>query len=307
MNFLQRPYLLFAALAAAFLCSSCQEKISTIGSPFVPDSVVLGSHTFRDSAMKFIPIEKPLITVYDRNYNLNYSSPYLFFGNVPGENLQSVALLKLPFIQDSVGTLLDDSLTLTMPTFFYGPSGASELVEFSVYVESTIGDTVTQVPKVVGDKVAHFSGTVRSDTTAVITLQLDTAKIFPGLKTTSLALVIVPENTMTAIRAISSNENGTTANQPTLKLTASISGVNHFSLRNPEYDYHIIEVPQTGVTAETFELRGAVARRERITIDTKSIREQLGLTPFVTINKASLDFTYDAPSLTRGAQPADSS
>jgi hypothetical protein len=307
VNFLQRPHLLFAALAAALLCSSCQEKISSIGSPFVPDSVVLGSHSFRDSALKYSPIEKPLITVYDRNYNLNYSSPYLFFGTVPGENLKSWAILKIPFIQDSVGTLLDDSLTLTMPTFFYGPAGASEVVDFSVYVVSTIGDTITQDPKLVGLSVAHFSGPVRSDTTAVITLRLDTSVILPLLKTTSLALAIVPEKTMTAIRAISSNENGTTANQPILKLTASIAGVNHFSLRNPEYDYHIVEVPQSGVTAETFELRGAAARRERIVIDTKSIRESLGLTPFVTINKASLDFTYDASSLTRGAQPADSS
>lgn len=213
--------------------------------------------------------------------------------------------MKLPFIHDSVGTLLDDSLSLTVTKFFYGPSGASELVEFSVFVLPTYSETITQ-DQAYGPQVGHFSGTVRSDTSAAIMIQLDTSKILSLLKTSSLALAIVPEN-MTAIRAFTSNENGTAANQPTMKLTASLSGVNHFSTRVPEYDYHVILAPQSAATPETFELRGAVARRERIVIDTKSMRENLGLTPFVTINKASLDFTYDASFLTRGSQPTDSS
>jgi hypothetical protein len=200
--------------------------------------------------------------------------------------------------------LLDDSLVISLATFYYGPSG-SDQVEFSVRVvdPARIGDSITSLDPTSFKEVGHFTGTVRSDTTAAITLQLDPATMLPLLKTASLALAIVPVN-MTAIRALASVENST--NPPYIKLTASDANGTHFSTKSPEYDYHIVK-DDYSASAGTFELRGSAARRERITIDTKSMREDLGLTPFVTINKASLEFTYDQSLLTRGTQPSDSS
>ncbi|MBS1903687.1 MAG: hypothetical protein JSS75_08300 [Bacteroidetes bacterium] len=298
-----------AMLLLGSLLSSCKENISTIGSDYVSDSVFRGSSSLADaSVLRLSSFVKPTVSSEGRSYNSNHSSPYLFIGQVASEGLSAWPVLKLPFLQDSVGQLLDDTLKLHMSNaFYYGTSG-STTIEFDIYISNTVSDSMASISAsdLVGAPIAHYSGIVAADSVLNLALQLDTARLFPALRTTQLSLVLVPSANMSTIRAFASNENGSASLQPTLQLLAFSTAGNYTTTRIPEYDFHVAQETQTPPTG-TFELRGSVGRRERIVIDTRQLRTQLGLGPFATINSGLLTLFTDPTQHTFGSVPTDSS
>lgn len=313
VNFSNRYHQLAAALIVAVcssLLSSCVEKISTIGSDYVQDSVLHGTTTFSEATvLQLSPVAKPTLVVANRRYNINYGSPYLFFGNVASENLQVWAVLKIPFLVDTVGRVLDDSLVLKMKnTFLYSPGVNSEVVDFFVYVETGHKTADSAGSLSMSDlnptPVAHFIGTPSKDSLLKVVIQLDTAIVFPLLRTTALALVIVPGPTMNSVRAFASIDNGTVTSSPFLQLKIASGTGSYQTVRYPDYDYHIVSVPPT-LQQGMFELRGSASRRERIVINTKEIRTRLSLTPFSTINNALIQFTSDPAQHTTTTVPVD--
>lgn len=300
----------FALLLVGSLLSSCKENISTIGSDYVNDSVFRGTAALTDaSVLRFSSQFKPTVAAEGRTFNLNLGSPYLFVGNVPSEGLSAWSVIKVPFIQDSVGRILDDSLVLHMSNpFYYGSGSASTLLEFDVYVSSTVTDSAASLSQsdLSGTPVAHYSGLLDVDSTRKIVLQLDTARVFPLLRTAQLSLVIVPTANMSSIRAFASADNGSASLNPTLQLTIATATGSYSTVRYPDFDYHFV-TESASVPAGMFELRGSRALRERIVIDTKQLRAQLALNPFVTINSGTLEFTADPLQHTFSKTPADSS
>lgn len=313
VNFKRPHHLSFAALialAAALLITSCKENISTIGSPFLQDSVFRGANTFSDSAnIRLYAVLKQTVSAEGIAYNVNYSSPYLFLGNAPSENMSAWIGMKIPFIPDSTGTIVDDSLVISLDSsYFYGTNPGAALIEFDVYTcdhfsDSTASLTMADLSAV---PVAHFSQTIVKDSQQVLVMRLDTSKIISALRTASLSLILVPTNNMTAIRGFASLENGSASLSPYIKLTISSTSGNYFTSRAPQYDFHLLADKSTLAQGE-FGLRGSRALRERIVINTKQIRTQLGLTPFVTINSAQLEFVSDPIEHTSSLLPVDTS
>ncbi len=240
---------------------------------------------------------------------MTYGSPYLFFGNVASEKLQAWAVLKIPFLVDTVGRVLNDSLVLKMKnTFLYSPGMNSEVVDFFVYVETGHKTTDSAASLSMSDlnptPVAHFVGTAGKDSLLKVVIQLDTAIVFPLLRTTALSLVIVPGPTMNSVRAFASIDNGAITSSPFLQLTIASGTGSYQTVRYPDYDYHIVSVTPT-VQQGMFELRGSAAQHERIVINTKEIRTRLALSPFSTINNALIEFTSDPAQHTTTIVPID--
>ncbi len=310
VNFRTRYYLAFAVLALGFLLSSCEEKISTIGSSYVKDSVIRGVTSYTDSVLKLQSVLKQTVFTDGVRYTLSKNSPYLFFGSVPSENLEAWAALKFPFLPDSVGAVLDDSLILTFRTaYFYGPDPSDATLDFYIYTETGHRATDSTASLALSDLSAqpiyHYTGSVLKDTTTYIAIHLDTAILNPLLRTTSLALVIVPGPTMKSVRAFASTDDGNTANEPRLQMLIQGSANNYLISRYPDYDFHLVADGYTP-PAGMFELRGSKAQRERIAVSVKDIRERLGLNSFTTINKATLDFVIDGSLTATGVVPQDS-
>lgn len=292
----------------AVLLSSCKENISTIGSDYVNDSISRGSAVYSDAnVLSFASLFKPTVSVTGRTYNLNLNSPYLFFGSVAAEGLSAWSVIKIPFIQDSVGQVLDDSLVLSMSNaLYYGTSG-STLLEFDVYIATGVTDseaTLTSA-QLAGAPVAHFSGMVATDSVLKVVLQLDTSRILPLLRTTQLALAIVPTANMNSVRAFASNDNGSALLSPSLKLLVAGANGNYTTSRSPEYDFHIV-TESASAAPGVFELRGSTAQREQIVVNTKYIRTQLDLNPFTTINSGVIQITTDPAQHTYTSVPLDS-
>lgn len=302
----------FSALALSLvvvLLCSCKENISTVGSDYVSDSVVRGAATYSEAnALRFESIFKPTVSAEGLTYNLNLGSPYLFVGSVSTEQLSAWSLIKIPIIQDSVGQVLDDSLILNMNNgFYYSSDGSSTLLEFDVYIATGITDSAATVSasQLVGSPIAHYSAMLDADSTRRIALQLDSSRLFPLLRTTQLALAIVPTSNMNSVRAFASNDNGNASLSPTLQLQVVGPSGAYLTKRTPEFDYHVVS--ETAIAPSgSFELRACTALREQIVVDTKYIRTQLGLSRFATINSGILQITTDPTQHTTGTTPVDS-
>src|SRR5207244_2596447 len=105
------------------------------------------------------------------------------------------------------------------------------------------------------------------------------------LRTASLALVIVPNSSMSTVRNIASIDNGDNTFSPHLKMKIKGAADTTTITRYPVNDFHIV-ISDNPIPVGEFLLRGSYATRERIVIDVKHIKDQLGLNPFVTINSA---------------------
>ena len=273
------------------LTSSCEEKITDIGTGFLRDTLFTGTQTF-DSNFTSSSRVKRSVSIGGAQFNLNYASPYLFFGSSADESIEAWPVLKIPFVHDSLGTIKKVDLVLSMPfRSVYG--NATEKIEFSVYLETrkfiTEGTSTLTLADLDPQPVATFTGSVTSDSTTKLILTLDSARLIPLLHTTTLAIVIVPGAGMTNVRAFSSNENGILLDKPRLELTLTKSGQDTSYLRTeyPTYDFHVISDKSTDQPGQ-FSIRGGYARRERMTFNIKEIRTRLSLDPYSTINSALL-------------------
>lgn len=282
-------FLLPLLLAGAL--TSCEENITDSGRVFLRDSVFTGSQTFGD-LFTASNLTKQTLNAQGVKYNVNYESPYLFCGIVPDESLEAWSILKIPFIHDSLGTINKISLKLSMRyRFVYGSS--AENVEFTVYTESKKLITEATASLALSDldpePVGTFQGMITSDSTTGIEVTLDSARLAPLLRTTGLSLVIVPNPAMKNIRAFASNEIGADIERPDLAVTFSKSNpdTSYTLAIFPSYDFSVITDKRVDAAGE-FTIRGAAARRERFTLDIKSIRSRLSLDPYSTINNALL-------------------
>ena len=273
--------------------TSCKEEITDIGTSFLRDTVFTGSQTI-DDLFTMSSRTKQAVYAQEKLFNLNFVSPYLFIGTVTDESLEAWPVLKVPFIPDSLGTITNVELVLSMPFHFvYGPGG--ENIEFSVYLESkkliTEGTSSLTLTDLDPEPVATFQGSIKSDSVASIRIKLDSARVTPLLRTAGLSIVLVPNASMKNIRAFASKENGVAADNPHLSLTFTKSAPDTTYTRDevPSYDFHLI-ADRSADQPDQFSIRGAVARRERITINIKDIRSRFALDPYSTINSALLQF-----------------
>jgi hypothetical protein len=274
--------------------TSCKEEITDIGTSFLRDTVFTGSQTVND-LFTLSSRTKQAVYAQERLFNLNFSSPYLFIGSVPDESLEAWPILKVPYIPDSLGTITSVELVLSMPFhFMYGSAG--ENIEFAVYLESkkiiTEGTSSLTLTDLDPQPVATFQGSVKSDSVVTsIRLTLDSARVIPLMRTTGLSVVLVPQASMKNIRAFASKENGATKDNPhfSVKFTKSNPDTTYTKDELPSYDFHLV-ADKSSDQPDQFSLRGAVARRERITINIKDIRSRLALDPYTTINSALLQF-----------------
>lgn len=301
-------FLFLFAVPAVFL-SSCQEKISGIGSAYLRDTISSGIHTYSDSsALNFQPLAKrTAIISYGRTAALNTAASALLIGKVSGENLESWAAMKIPIVPDSIGVVLTDTLMLRMRFAYQYGDAADRNIDFSVYTETNnkVNDsTATLSMADLGQILGTFHGTVAGDSLLTANIPLDVSVMNQYLRTASLALVIVPNSGMNTIRAFASNENGDNTFSPQLKF--SIKGTTDTTKKiwYPSNDFHLVISDKAAPSGE-FLLRGSYASREKIVINIKNIRNGLQLNPFVTINSALVQVRSDHGLHTQSNVPVD--
>lgn len=282
---------LLVSIFIAGALSSCEEEITDIGTAFLRDTVITDTRTF-DDIFATASRTKQVVNANGSFYNLNYASPYMFFGIAPEESVEAWAVIKVPFVEENLGAVTSVDLVLSMPfPFVYG--SAAENVEFTVYTESkkliAEATTTLSLADLDPEPVATFQGTVADDSVATFTIRLDSAKIAPLLRTVGLSLVIVPHASMKNVRSFASTDFSTSNNRPHLAVTFTKTNPDSTYTQNvfPSYDFHVVR-DQSVPPADQFTLRGAVARRERVTIDIKALRERLAIDPFATVNTALL-------------------
>ncbi len=302
---------LFLCFCSLFALSSCEEKISGVGSQFLRDTVFVGSSAIGDSALvRSTAISKKTVNALGRNYALNYSSPYLLVGRNADESLECWSVLRSPLIPDSLGTIKTVSIVLPMNNKYLYGNDADQTIDISVYTETgnKATDSAATLTKadLSSQPVGTFTGTVSKDSLPTITITLDSAVVVPLLKTASLSFVIVPNVGMKTMRAFSSLESGLITSTPHFSYTNKKNATDTITsfITSPVYDYHLaIETftPPPG----TFYLRGVVAQRERFVLNTKLIREKLSLDKYATINTATLQLTTDPSFFKTSATPTD--
>ena len=299
---------LFAFFIAApgFLASSCTEKISGVGSTFLHDTVSSGIHLFADSSLfSFQPVVRRTINASGVDFNLNTDASSIFVGKVPSEGFESWGALKMPFLTDTIGQILTDTLVLRMRYPYHYGDPADQKIDFTVYTNTNLTSaTSTLGSSDKGKPIGSFSGLVRNDTLITILIGLDTTILNPLLRTASLALLIVPNAPMNTVRAFASNENGDNTFSPTLKCI--VKGATDTSTKyfNPTFDF-FVEISDNPSQSGEFITRGGFGARERIVIRIDSIRNQLKLNPFVTINSALLELRSDPKYHTFSDVPYD--
>ena len=299
---------LFLIAALGVLVSSCTEKISGVGSTFLHDTVSSGIHTFADSSVfSFQPVVRRTIIASGINVNLNTVASSLFIGKVPSEGLEIWSALKMPILTDSVGQVVTDTLILRMRFPYHYGDPNDQVIDFSVYTNDNL-TTATSVLTMADRKqlVGSFSGKVRNDTLTTISIGLDTTIMNKALRTASLALIIVPNTAMNTIRAFASNENGDNTFSPTMKFLVRGATDTSTKYYNPTFDF-FVEVSDNPPKPGEFITRGGFASRQRIVIRIDSIRNQLKLNPFVTINSAILQVRSDSSYHTTSDVPVDTS
>ncbi len=285
---------LFLLATLGVLVSSCKEQISGVGSTYLHDTVSSGIHTFADSSsFNFQPVVRRTIIASGLNVNLNTSASSLFVGKIASEGLEVWSALKIPILTDSVGQLLADTLILRMRYPYHYGDLSDQMIDFSVYVNNNLTTgTSTLAKSDLQQIVGSFSGTVGKDTVKTMLIALDTTIVNPLLRTSSLSLIIVPNTPMNTVRAFASNENGDNTFSPTMKFI--VNGATGISTKNynPTFDF-FVEVSDGTPQPGEFISRGGYAIRERIVVRIDSIRNQLKLNPFVTINSAILQVQSD--------------
>ncbi|MEI8135288.1 MAG: hypothetical protein WCH46_09505 [bacterium] len=304
---LGRSVLLLLFIAAAGLTSSCTEKISGVGSGYLRDTISSGTQVFSDSStLHFSQITKRTLTVSGLTYSENVKSTVLLFGKVAGD-IEAWTAMKMPFLPDSIGQVVGDTLILRMRYAYHYGDASDENVDFSVWTETgnAVNDSTTTLSQSnLGKVVGTYKATIKKDTTATISVPLDTAILNSLLRTASLVLVIVPNASMNTVRNFASIENGDNTFSPALKLsiqgTAGVSTI----LRNPVTDCHYVISDNATLPGE-FTLRGSYAKHSRLVIDIRGIRTQLALNPFVTINSALLQLRSDPAAHKYSDYPVD--
>ncbi|MEP7235141.1 MAG: hypothetical protein ABI778_07580 [Ignavibacteriota bacterium] len=298
-NFARTKGVLFLLIVSvAGILASCTEKLSVVGSDFLHDTISRGVHSYSDSnVVAFQPIDKRAITIsYGLHVALNASAPELFFGKV-NNDIEMWAAMKLPIVPPSLGSILSDTLYLRMKSpypYHYGAEN-DQVVDFAVWTElgNLVNDSTTSLPLGLQDVIGSYQGTLMKDSILKIAIPLDTAVLNRNLRTSSLALVIKPNDAMNTIRWFASNENGDSTFAPTLKLFTQTATDTASVYLHPTIDFHIVGKEQTVVPPGEFMLRGSYAKRERIVVRIDSIKAQLKLTPFATINSGVLQIRSD--------------
>jgi hypothetical protein len=316
---LRKGYFLFLVAALAVLISSCTEKISGVGSTYLRDTISSGIRTYSDSTIfSFQPVVRRTIIASGLNFNLNTNASSLFIGKVGNnDGIEAWPVLKIPIFIDSVVgqsfQVLSDTLVLKIRfPYLYGDS-SNQIVDFNVY--ALVGTTVNPATDVLsrndlagGQLVGTYAGLIGADSLKTISIPLAGAILNPFLLTASLSLVLVPNPDMNTVRAFASNDNGDNTFSPTLKLftqTTPGSAVDTSTkYLNPTYDFFVV-VSDKAPQPNEFLTRGGYAERERIVIRIDSIRNQLKLNPFVTINSALLEVRSDSNYHTTSAFPID--
>ena len=300
---------LMLSLLLLFTLSSCEQKISDVGSQFLRDTVFVGGSTIGDAALlKEMPLSKKTVNAGGRKYTMNYSSNNLFVGKNTDESLESWVVLRSPLIKDSLGTVKTISIVLPMRQYLYGDAANGE-IDISVYTETGNKATDSAATLTRSDlsamPVGSFQGTISKDSVPTITITLDSNVVPPMLKTSSLSFVIVPNSAMKTIRAFSSLDASFVSAFPTFKYTSKLANDSIMSFtRSPVYDYHIVSENYT-VPMGMFYIRGGVSQRERFVLNTKLIREKLALDRYATINTANLQFAFDPALFRTSAVPTD--
>jgi len=303
--------LVFLLAAFATVLSSCTEKLSVIGSDYLHDTITSGIHVYSDSsALRFQPIFKPTVQIlYGLHEAINSDAPELFFGKVDGD-IEVWAAMKMPLLTSTIGNVLTDTLILRMrpPSLYHYGDPNNQVLDFAVWTEegNAVNDS-TQTLDIVKtiQVVGSFTGTLSKDSLLTVRIPLDSNYLSTRLRTASLALVIRPNPGMNTIRWFASNENGDSTYAPTLKLltqgpTDTVSVFVH-----PTIDFHIVVKENTVLPPGEHLVRGSYAARERIIINIDSIRSQLKLNPFATINSGLLQVRTDPQFRTTSNVPVD--
>lgn len=298
--------LLFLGLG---LLTSCEEKISGIGYNLLRDTVAVETTTLADSGiLTSHQLLKQDVNASGVTFTLNYSSPYLFIGNVPAENLESWVVIKAPLLSDTVGVVSSVELKLPMRTNFLYGDASNDSISFAVYLETLGKVTDSTRSLTLSDlsptPVGYGYANVAEDSVGTITVKIDSALIAPHVHTASLAFVLVPNQSMKSIRGLSSSDVTDINYHPQIHYITIKNGDTTEKYYDPKYDYHL--VTDAGATSPgTFRLRGSAAMRHRFILDMKAIRAKLDLDPYATFNNGLLQLYLEQTGTTSSVTPTD--
>lgn len=292
-----------------FTLSSCEEKLSGIGYDFLRDTVVVKTTTLGDSGVfTSSSLSKKDVNALGVTFTLNYSSPYLFIGKVPAENLESWIVLKAPLLPDTVGEVLSVELELPMRNVFLYGETSTDSISFSVYLETAgkVTDSTRTLTKadLSANPIGFGYARIAKDSLGTVNVLLDSAAVAPFIHTASLAFVLVPNDVMKNIRSFAAIDAGDELFYPQVHYTTLKNGDTTEKYYSPKFDYHLV-TDDAPVLPGTFRLRGAAANRHRFTLDVKAIREQLALDPYATFNNGLLQLQLEPTATSSSVVPTD--
>src|SRR5438067_7391049 len=99
-----RPALTVVAVMATMMFVGCEDKVSTLGSPFFSDTVQFNTTVRSDLGfMRMRSVASPTIIVGGLIHNITIYSPIMLIGNVTTqyENIQSWGVLQFPVLPDT--------------------------------------------------------------------------------------------------------------------------------------------------------------------------------------------------------------
>jgi hypothetical protein len=300
---------LTASILLAIGISSCEEKLSPLGSEYVRDTVTVNALTLAgNDVCTYASLYKPTLDADGITYAANYASPYLFIGKADNDALKSWAVIKAPFPGDTIGTVRAMQLTLSIRNAFMYGDAIDNTVDFSVYIETKgkVTDSLTSLSKtdLSAQPVGTFQSSIIKDSLTTITIDLDSAMIAPYALTASLAFVIVPNAPMKCIRGFASRDNSDSAKSPFIHYITVKDGVETDRAYKPVYDFHIL-TDNVPAAPSTFVLRGSSVQRERIVLDIKTLRQRYALDDLTTINTCLLEFTTEPEGYRTSFTPTD--
>ncbi|GEM_PF-2079337 len=285
----------------------CEDKISTLGSPYFPDTVQLHTITRTDTGfMQFSNYTRSYVTANGVNYNLTFGSPLMIVGRAlsGSENVEAWGLLRfIPFNPDSLTHVIGLRLILSTQKYAYGDTTNSN-VSLRVYTQSSGKVTDSTIALSTSDlsssSIGNLDTTILNDTGQTVAINLDT-NVKPMLTASSLAFVVLPSATMTNARAFRTCENaayGSPELEYTLKYGDSVfkvvrtTLVNTTTTSNGTLDMFIVR-DQSVSPPHEFTVRGGVGEREHIFFNLARPNDTANLNQFSTINSALLKLKVD--------------
>ena len=293
--------------------TGCQDKISSIGSAYFPDTVQFQTSVRNDTGfMRHTTVSQPVVVAGGRTFNLTWASPLIAIGRVADaqEQLESWGLLRFSSITpDTLGHTIGLRLLLRGIPFKYGDTTNSH-IDFQVYYEnkgslSKITDSTTLLSKsdLSANAVGTFVGDFLDSTDNLLAIPLDSS-IIPQLSATSIAFVVTPGPTMVNVRGFGTSDNADLTSFPELEYTVKYGDSTTIIYRTPVLDFHLVHDGSTTPPHE-FTLRGSLGVRDSIYLNLNRPADTAQLTQFSTINNAVLILHLDLNNSRRSNLTAD--